>query len=62
MALSWGLCCGVRHFLPYFYFVFFASMVTHRALRDQEKCAKKYGADWEEYCRQVPYVLVPGVW
>ena len=62
MALSWGLSCGTSYFLPYFYFVFFSSMVTHRALRDQEKCANKYGKDWDEYCRQVPYVLLPGVW
>ena len=62
MAMMWGLSCGVSHFLPYFYFVFFSSMITHRALRDNEKCARKYGDDWVEYCRQVPYVLIPGVW
>jgi len=62
MAMMWGLSCGLSHFLPFFYFVFFSSMITHRALRDNEKCARKYGDDWVEYCRQVPYVLIPGVW
>lgn len=62
MALFWGLACGTSHALPYFYFLFFSGMVTHRALRDHEKCARKYGSDWDEYCRQVPYVLIPGIW
>ena len=61
MVLFWGLACGTSHALP-FYFLFFSGMVTHRALRDHEKCARKYGSDWDEYCRQVPYVLIPGIW
>ena len=27
MAMMWGLSCGTSHFLPYFYFVFFSSMI-----------------------------------
>ncbi|KAL3896650.1 MAG: hypothetical protein SGCHY_003936 [Lobulomycetales sp.] len=33
-----------------------------RAYRDDVKCRNKYGADWEKYCRIVPYQLVPGVY
>lgn len=59
MALSWGLICGFDHFLPYFYVVFFVVMILHRAHRDVARCRKKYGADWDRYREEVPYLLVP---
>ena len=59
MALSWGLICGFDHFLPYFYAVFFVVMILHRAQRDVARCRKKYGADWDRYREEVPYLLVP---
>ena len=59
MALSWGLICGFDHFLPYFYVVFFAVMILHRAQRDVARCKEKYGADWDRYREEVPYLLVP---
>ncbi|KAK4518736.1 uncharacterized protein ATC70_008958 [Mucor velutinosus] len=60
-SLSWGLICGFGSFLPYFYFCFFFLVLTHRVSRDMERCSKKYGKDWEEYCRRVPYIFVPYV-
>ena len=30
MALCWGLSCGFRNLLPYFYFFFFLGMIIHR--------------------------------
>lgn len=61
MALVWGLSCGFTHVLPYFYPVFFLVMITHRCIRDFERCARKYGKDWDEYCRIVPYKFIPGI-
>src|SRR5262249_53636430 len=61
MALSWGLICGFRHFLPYFYVVFFPLMITHRYLRDRARMRAKYGEDFDAYCKRVPYVFIPGV-
>lgn len=34
-------------------------MIIHRAIRDIERCRKKYGKAWEEYERQVPYLFIP---
>ena len=34
-------------------------MILHRAWRDTSRCAKKYGDDWLEYKRRVPYLFVP---
>ena len=61
MALSWGLICGFDRFLPYFYVVFFVAMILHRARRDVARCRRKYGADWDRYTREVPYLFIPKV-
>ncbi|RCI00618.1 hypothetical protein CU097_015810 [Rhizopus azygosporus] len=62
MSLSWGLITGFSSFLPYFYFTFFLCVLTHRARRDMERCANKYGKDWERYCERVPYIFIPYVY
>ncbi len=61
MALSWGLICGFDRFLPYLYVTFFVFMILHRAGRDISRCKKKYGADWDRYCDEVPYLFIPYV-
>ncbi|KAI4161703.1 MAG: hypothetical protein LQ342_004711 [Letrouitia transgressa] len=58
-ALAWALITGFQSPLPWFYPVFFAIMISHRALRDIRKCEAKYGEAWEEYKRQVPYLFIP---
>ena len=62
MALSWGLICGFEHLLPYFYLVFFVVMIAHRARRDIARCKRKYGADWDRYVAEVPYLFIPRVY
>lgn len=64
LCLALLLCfpCGFSHFLPYFFACFFLPMLVHRSIRDSKRCAEKYGKDWDEYCRQVPYILVPGIY
>ncbi|KAJ3283029.1 hypothetical protein HK104_010581 [Borealophlyctis nickersoniae] len=62
MALSWGLICGFGSVIPYFYVTFFVFVLVHRVSRDMERCAKKYGDDWVEYCRKVPYIFIPGIY
>ena len=59
MALCWGLACGFKSSLPYFYFLFFTSMIIHRQMRDEARCSKKYGEYWQEYIDTVPNVFVP---
>lgn len=34
--------------LPLFYPAFLTILLVHRALRDEEKCLAKYGADYEK--------------
>eukprot|EP01116_Phalansterium_solitarium_P014701 TRINITY_DN32498_c0_g1_i1.p1 TRINITY_DN32498_c0_g1~~TRINITY_DN32498_c0_g1_i1.p1 ORF type:complete len:479 (+),score=188.73 TRINITY_DN32498_c0_g1_i1:123-1559(+) len=61
MALSWGFITGFGSGIPYFYVSFFTTVLVHRVTRDMERCAKKYGADWERYCKEVPYIFIPGL-
>ena len=59
-AAAWTLPAGLTHFLPWFYWLFLAILLTDRTLRDEKRCAKKYGADWQEYARRVPWRVLPG--
>lgn len=65
MGLAWCLPCGVQGLLsvvPYFYCIYFASLLVHRERRDEAACRSKYGADWEKYCRLVPSRIIPYVY
>lgn len=55
-ARGWGML------ITYFYVVYFAVLLIHREMRDEEKCMRKYGRDWDEYKRRVPWRILPGVY
>jgi 7-dehydrocholesterol reductase len=61
LALAWTLPVGFEHGLPWFYLMFLTILLTHRAVRDDERCARKYGEAWAEYRRRVPWKMLPGV-
>ena len=46
---------------PYFYTIYLTILLTDRAFRDDDRCRKKYGRHWDQYCQKVPYKIVPGV-
>lgn len=48
--------------LPYFYPIYFAVLLIHRELRDEEKCHKKYGKDWDKYCEKVRWRIIPYIY
>jgi delta24(24(1))-sterol reductase len=58
-ATTWGLITGFESPFPWFYPVFFVTMIAHRAWRDIHRCREKYGEAWREYERQVPYLFIP---
>lgn len=62
MGLAWCLTCKFGHLLPYFYFIYFSILLIHRERRDDQHCATRYGEDWEEYRRKVPWRMIPGVY
>ncbi|MGE0785352.1 MAG: hypothetical protein AB7S26_06675 [Sandaracinaceae bacterium] len=62
MAYAWCLACGFGSVVPYFYVLYFTPLLLNRERRDHELCKEKYGDDWDEYCRRVPYRIVPLVY
>jgi 7-dehydrocholesterol reductase len=60
-AFFWSVPALFHNFLPYFYVVFLTVLLIDRAFRDDQRCANKYGEDWELYCRYVPYKIIPFV-
>ena len=62
-AWSWALLAGGtgRNPLAFFYPVYITVLLLHRATRDHERCTAKYGEYYREYCRHVPYMVLPGV-
>jgi 7-dehydrocholesterol reductase len=62
LALIWSLPAGASNFLPYFYLMFLTILLVDRATRDDLRCRTKYGKFWEDYCRRVPYKILPGVY
>lgn len=61
LSLAYSQACGSEHIFPYFYIIFLTILLLHRTIRDEAKCAKKYGAKWTEYCIRVPYRFIPYV-
>ena len=57
-----GAARGFGMLVTYFYIVYFAVLLVHRDRRDDEKCHKKYGKDWEKYKSIVKYRIIPGVY
>ncbi|KAH0543877.1 Delta(14)-sterol reductase, partial [Trichoglossum hirsutum] len=55
-ARGWGMI------VTYFYIVYFAILLIHREMRDEEKCEQKYGDDWKEYQKRVRWRIVPGIY
>ncbi|GLB40308.1 putative ERG4 ERG24 ergosterol biosynthesis protein [Lyophyllum shimeji] len=62
MAVAWSLPTGFDTPITYFYVTYFAVLLIHRQLRDDEKCHKKYGKDWETYQKLVPFRIIPYVY
>ena len=57
-----GEAKGYGMAITYFYVLYFAILLIHREMRDEEKCTRKYGEDWEEYRKKVPWRILPGVY
>ncbi len=47
--------------VAYFYVIYLIILLSHRSVRDDNKCRKKYGIYWDDYCKQVPYKIIPFV-
>lgn len=69
-AFFWSLPTGLHTLsdplsfawvVPFFYVMFLTVLLFDRAFRDSARCASKYGKYYEEYCKKVPSLVIPGV-
>jgi protein-S-isoprenylcysteine O-methyltransferase Ste14 len=61
MASGLTLCCG-WHILPWLYPLYYVALLGTRERVDNYICAVKYGDTWKEYCRRVPWRIIPYVY
>ncbi|GAB1601770.1 7-dehydrocholesterol reductase-like [Argonauta hians] len=59
LAFCWTVPALFSNIMPYFYVIYLTILLTHRSYRDDDKCSKKYGKSWKEYCRKVPNRIIP---
>ncbi|MDB4965626.1 MAG: ergosterol biosynthesis protein [Myxococcales bacterium] len=57
LALGWPLSPA-----PWLYPLYYLVLLVPRQHFDDQRCAAKYGALWQEYCRRVPYRIVPWIY
>lgn len=50
---------GLGHIGPFLVPIWLLCLLVHRAWRDEQRCAAKYGALWDEYRRVVPVRMLP---
>jgi len=59
--LTWTLPIYTCPTLLYFYLFYITVLLIDRSVRDDARCHSKYGKYWEEYCKRVPYRVIPGL-
>lgn len=61
-AFCWSVPALFGHYIPYFYLTFLFLLLIDRSYRQEKRCATKYGSGWDEYCKRVPFRLIPFVY
>ena len=56
---SFGLCTGFASWIPYVLPLWLCVLLTHRAWRDEQRCAAKYGPLWDEYTKIAKFRMIP---
>lgn len=63
LALSLPGVLASGSLLPLLYPAYYVALFIPRTLDDEAQCAAKYGPKlWGEYCRRVPWRIIPYVW
>jgi protein-S-isoprenylcysteine O-methyltransferase Ste14 len=63
MACALALSLGYPFALaPWLYPLYYVALLLPRQADDDRRCAERYGELWTEYCRRVPWRIVPYVY
>jgi 7-dehydrocholesterol reductase len=60
-ALAWTAPVAGWNVWGYAYVAYLFVLLVNRTYRDDARCLSKYGPEWEQYCKAVPYKILPGV-
>ena len=60
-SLAWSLPALFNTIFPWIYINIHVLYVLQHVIRSEWRCRAKYGKYWEEYCKLVPYRLIPYV-
>lgn len=62
-SFTWGILAGgFTNPLAFFYPIYITILLSHRCIRDEIRCVKKYGEYYKDYCKIVPMRMIPYVW
>jgi 7-dehydrocholesterol reductase len=61
-CICWSWPVGFELAAAWVYVVFLTILLLDRAYRDELRCSKKYGKHWAEYCKKVPYRVIPYIY
>jgi delta14-sterol reductase len=56
---SFALCTGFTSLFPYILTLWLCVLLSHRAWRDEQRCASKYGELWVQYTQIAKFRMVP---
>ena len=59
---AWTLTTGFDSVVPYLLPIWLLVLFTHRAWRDEQRCAAKYGSLWDAYCQRARFRMFPFVY
>ena len=62
LSFFWSLPALFSHLMVYSYVIYLTILLVHRSMRDEEKCQAKYTKYWSEYCKRVPYKILPKIY
>lgn len=59
---SFALTTGFHSIIPYLLPLWLCCLLPHRAWRDEQRCAEKYGELWQEYTKVARFRMIPFVY
>lgn len=62
LGISFSLPCRFNSIVPWVYPIYLTILLIQRERRDDNKCREKYKELWNQYCKAVPYRMIPYVY
>ena len=57
-----AMCSGTSAWIPYILPLSLFVLLSQRAFRDDQRCKRKYGKVWEDYCKIAKFRMIPFIY